>query len=89
MDQLVQQRLLTLIDDLARKGYPSVQLLAARIAGENQNQSLKTELLNAVLCNKYSSKAQQKTAADTLRFNQTRTETRLNRSYTQKLSRTH
>lgn len=63
IDTMARNRYLSVIDDLARKGYPSVQLLKAQIHSQ-KHPRISSALITAVLCNKYSSAEHIKTAGD-------------------------
>lgn len=66
IDKRAQHRLQNVIEELAQKSYPSLQLLSAHLAEQANNESLKQERLNAVLCNKYSTQKQKKYAVEAL-----------------------
>lgn len=66
IDKRAQHRLQNVIEELAQKNYPSLQLLSAYIAGQTHNESFKQERLNAVLRNKYSTQKQTTYAVEAL-----------------------
>ena len=66
IDKRAQHRLRNVIEELAQKNYPSLQLLSAQLAEQANNESLKQERLNAILRNKYSTQKQKKYAIEAL-----------------------
>lgn len=67
IEKRARHRLQIVIEDLAQKKYPSLQLLSAQIAEKNNEPALMKEYLNALLCNKYASEEQGKYAREMLR----------------------
>ncbi len=63
-----KHRLQNVIEELAQKNYPSMQLLAAQIAERNREPSVMKEWFNALLRNKYGSKEQVNRAREALHF---------------------